>query len=328
MVGSEANVTQPIITLTMNPAIDVSTSVQRLVPVQKLRCAPERRDPGGGGINVARVIQRLGGKATAIFPAGGANGRRLETLLAEEMTTCKVVPISGETREDFSVFEEGTGRQYRFVLPGPRLQDAEWRNCLEACAGSSLGERIICASGSLPPGAPHDFYGQLARRVAAEGGRLVLDTSGEALQLALQARVFLVKPNLQELQELTGRALESLASMVQACGELIGRGLSEMVTLTLGAEGALLVTAQGAWRAPPLQIKPVSAVGAGDSFLGAMVFGLASGESAESSFRLAVAAGSAALLAHGTELCRREDVLRLVHDVIVEPAATPAAASD
>jgi 6-phosphofructokinase 2 len=307
-----------VVTLTLNPAIDLSTATDRVEPVRKLRCAPGRRDPGGGGINVARVVSRLGGEVKAIYPVGGEIGRALERLVEGEGVASLAVPIAGETREDVTVFDESRGEQFRFVLPGPRLEPAEWGACLEALRGLGPGPAYVCASGSLPPGAPEDLYGQVARVVAGWGARLLLDTSGAALDAALGAPIHLIKPNLRELRELTGAVLDDQPSMLAACRRLIAEGHVEWVALSLGADGALLVGAEAAWRAPALAIEPISTVGAGDSFLGGLVWSLAGGAPMDEAFRWAVAAGSAALLAHGTELSRAEDVRRLLAEVQVE----------
>ncbi|MGD0634115.1 MAG: 1-phosphofructokinase family hexose kinase [Beijerinckiaceae bacterium] len=307
-----------IVTLTMNPALDVSTSVDHVEPLSKLRCGAGRRDPGGGGINVARVASRLGAGVTAVYPVGGFMGQLLNRLVDEEGLKSVIVPVRGETREDFTVLDKTTGEQYRFVMPGPELRDAEWMACLEVLAGLGAGPDIICASGSLPPGVPGDVYARVAGIARSRGAKLVLDTSGAALEAALEARVYLIKPNLREFRQLMGVPLDGQASLIRACRSLIGRGSTEVVALTLGADGALLVTAGGAWRAPALPIQPVSTVGAGDSFLGAMVWALASKMSLEECFRYAVAGGSAAVLAPGTELCRQQDVRRLLTQVTLE----------
>jgi 6-phosphofructokinase 2 len=304
-----------IVTVTLNPAIDVTTSTPRIAPAHKLRCARERRDAGGGGVNVARVIRRLGGDVAAAYPAGGPIGALLERLVAAEGVASRVAPISGDTRESFTVFEEETKREYRFVLPGPELSESEWRSCLAEFEAAQAGARFMVASGSLSPGAPDDFHARLAASARRRGVRFVLDASGEALRAALHEGVSLVKPNLRELEDLMGAAMPDQQSRVEACRRLIQEGRAETVALTLGAEGALLVTRTQVWAAEALQFEVVSSVGAGDSFLGAMLYALASERSLVEALRYGVAAGAAALLTPGTELCRRDDVERLAPDV-------------
>lgn len=304
-----------IVTVTLNPAIDVTTSVARIAPAHKLRCARERRDAGGGGVNVARVIRRLGGDVAAAYPAGGPIGALLERLVGAEGVPSCVAPIVGDTRESFTVFEEDTKREYRFVLPGPELSEPEWRSCLAEFDAAQAGARFMVASGSLCPGVPDDFHARLAASAKRRGVRFVLDASGQALRAALDEGVSLVKPNLRELEDLTGAPLPDQQSRVEACRRLVLERRAEAVALTLGAEGALLVARERAWTAaaPPLEV--VSSVGAGDSFLGAMLYALAAERSLEDALRYGVAAGAAALLTPGTELCRRDDVERLVPEI-------------
>ncbi len=308
-----------VVTLTPNPAIDVSTAIDRVVPTRKLRCSTQQRDPGGGGINVARVIRRLGGNVAAVYPVGGTTGQLLRRLMAREGIPDRTVEIGEETREDFTVSELDTGKQYRFVLPGPNLAEHEWHACLEALAAFASRPRWLVASGSLPPGVPSDFYARVCRLAASSGTKMVLDTSGPALSVALAEGVHLLKPNLRELSELVGSPLRSEEEWLAACRRLIATRRADIVTLTLGHRGALLVTPDGAWRAPALPVHPVSTVGAGDSFLGGMVHGLAAGHSVLDAFRTAVAAGSATLLSPGTGLCRRADVETLYLKVSLEP---------
>jgi 6-phosphofructokinase 2 len=307
-----------IVTLTPNPAIDLSTSVDRIVPMRKLRCAPQRRDPGGGGVNVARVVKRFGGDVEAILPVGGFTGQLLRRLIADEGIPNRIIEAEAETREDFSVSELSTAHQYRFVLPGLPLREAEWRGCLEALAGTEPRPKFVVASGSLPPGVPNDFYAQAAAIARKLGAKFVVDTSGAPLAAAIEHGVYMIKPNLREMRDLVGVELLKQNDWIIAAREYISAGKVEVVALSLGHLGALLVTRDQALRAPPLPIKPVSAVGAGDSFLGAVIFSLARGDSLADAFRLGMAAGSAALINAGTELCRPEDVYRLYTTATIE----------
>jgi 6-phosphofructokinase 2 len=307
-----------IITLTMNPAVDVSVSADRVEPIRKIRCRMGRRDAGGGGLNVGRVAHRLGADVTAVYPTGGIVGHLLKTLVDEEGLESVTIPVLGQTREDFNVMDESAREQYRFVMPGPHLRGAEWMQCLKVLAELSVEPDYVCASGSLPPGAPVDFYARVAEIVASWGVRFALDSSGAALKSATDQPIQLLKPNLGELRELTQSPLDSREAMIVACRNLVRQGRVELVALTLGADGALLVSRDRVLRADALPIQPQSTVGAGDSFLGAMVWALASDKSLEEAFRYGVAGGSAALLAHGTELCRAADTRRLLHQVSIE----------
>ena len=309
-----------IITVTLNPAIDVSTSVGKIAPFTKLRCAVARQQPGGGGINIARVVQRLGGDVSAIYPAGGASGQLLRALMDREGVRSFAIPASEETRQDFTIYEETTNQQYRFVMPGASLSEPEWQACIDRIVSPGLRPAYIVASGSLPPGAPEDLFGRVARSAKEMGAKAVLDTSGLPLKAALKEGLYLIKPNLREFQELTGIKSADDAALIGAGQNLIDQGLVEIIALSLGPQGALLIARERAWRADSLPIKPTSVVGAGDSFLGAMVWSLTQGGSLDTALRHGVAAGSAALLNAGTELCHFVDVKRLVPEVVLRTA--------
>jgi 6-phosphofructokinase 2 len=309
-----------IVTITPNPAVDLSTSVERIVPVAKLRGTSQRRDPGGGGINVARVVKRLGGDVSAIYPAGGATGDLLRKLLDREAVASQTFAIAEETREDFFVSEISTGQPYRFILPGPRLSESEWQQCLTLLSGLKPFPRFVVASGSLPGGVPDDFYARVARIAKQHGASMILDTSGPALVTAVAEGVDLIKPNLREMRELAGSEPSDAGAWEAAAKTLLHSGKVAVIALTMGHLGAVLVTKDQVLRAEPLAVTPVSAVGAGDSFLGALIWRLAAGAGLRDAFRQAVAAGAAALLNPGTELCRPDDIKRLAEQVILTAA--------
>jgi 6-phosphofructokinase 2 len=304
-----------IVTLTPNPAIDLSTAVERVVPRLKLRCARPRRDPGGGGVNVARVVKRLGGDVEAILPVGGFTGELLRRLLEKEDISSCLIKAEADTREDFSVTESSTGSQYRFVLPGEPLRESEWRECLEALAARTPD--FVVASGSLPPGVPDDFYARAAATARKLGAKFFLDTSGAPLAAALEHGVDMIKPNLREMQELTGCALSSEADWIAVVRGYIESGKVDTVALSLGHLGAMLITRDRALRALPPPIKPISTVGAGDSFFGAVVYSLAKGDPLTDAFRLGVGGGSGGRNQEGTGRCSRPDADRLTSEVTI-----------
>ncbi len=307
-----------IVTLTLNPSIDISGTTASIVPVRKLRCTGVRREPGGGGINVARVISRLGGHSVALFPVGGSTGHLLRRMLDKEGVVSVAIESTADTRENFTILDESTGQQYRFVLPGAQLDKHEWQACLDRIASLAEPPQYIVASGSLPEGVPDDFYARVIRIGTSLGSRVILDTSGAALAAALEVGVYLVKPSLRELTELTGRQLQSEADWIAAAGDLVNSGKSEVVMLTLGEKGALMVTGDGTLRAPGIKVKLDSAVGAGDSFVAALVYRLANGSNLEDAFAYGVAAGTAALLTPGTQLALKPDIDDLLGRVTVE----------
>lgn len=297
------------VTLTMNPAVDITAEVDHVTADQKLRCRDPRRDPGGGGINVARAIHRLGGDARAIFAAGGSTGELMERLLEEEDVPAGAVPIDGFTRENLTLDETGSDRQYRFILPGPEVGPAEQEALMDAALADEPA--YLVASGSLPPGVPDTFYAELAGRARERGVRVVLDTSGAALREGVEAGVFLLKPNLRELSQLAGRDVSEDPDQEDAAIRLIEEGRAEIVLVSLGAAGGLLVTRDTCQRIPSPTVPIRSKVGAGDSTVAGITLSLTRGDDVHEAARFGIAAGAAAVMTPGTELCRQEDVERL-----------------
>ncbi|WP_431151017.1 1-phosphofructokinase family hexose kinase [Acidovorax facilis] len=313
-----------LITLTLNPALDLATTTDHVAPTHKLRCGPVQRFAGGGGINVARVLHRLGADVCAWALAGGAAGTQVRQLLAAEGVPTLLQPISGDTRENFSVVETTTSQEFRFVLPGPTLQASEWQACLDALATHTPPPRWLIASGSLPPGTPDDFYAQLARAASGRGVRVAVDTSGPPLAAALQAGVALVKPSLRELRDVMQKPLEHAADWCTAAQSLVHSGAAEIVALSVGEQGAVLATREGVWQAPALNVPATTGTtGAGDCFLATLVWALDRGDAPAEALRWGVAAGAAALLHPGTTLAQADDVRRLVRSVPAPVVFTP-----
>jgi 6-phosphofructokinase 2 len=300
----------PIVTLTVNPAIDVASEVDKIHAIRKIRTINERYEPGGGGINVARVIAELGGSAVAFYMAGGATGPTLENLLDHEGIDHLCISISDHTRISQTIFECSSGLEYRFVPRGPQIHAGEWGRCLDILRETVFD--YLVASGSLAPGMPADFYVRVAKIVREKNARLVLDTSGPALRLALEAGgIHMVKPSLGELEDAVGRSLPDSKAQHEAAMAYVETGKVEFMAVTLGREGALLAWKGGVLGLPSIEVKSRSAVGAGDSFVGAMTLLMARGRPIEEAFRYGIAAGAAAVLTPGTQLCRRDDVERL-----------------
>lgn len=316
-----------IVALTLNPSIDISTSVDRLAPAKKLRCASPQFYPGGGGVNVARVAARLGADVQLIYPTGGATGQLLRRLVDAEGIPNLAIDLIEETREDFTVLEESTGDEYRFVFPGPHLAEMEWRKCLAVLESMQVRPDFIVASGSLPPGVPDDFYALVARIARGWRSRFVIDTSGKALAEALKEGVYLAKPNLREFKEFAGFEDETDDALLAALHEIVDRGMAEIVAVTLGDSGAILATRDRVWRATGPEVTAVSAVGAGDSFLGGLLSGLAAGKEMREALRDAVAAGAAAVLTPGTALSNRSDIERLRPEIDIREISSGGSAT-
>lgn len=303
-----------VVTVTLNPCIDKSFSVERVVAEDKLSAEDVREDPGGGGINVARVATRLEADVRAIWTCGGDLGHRLQRLLEAEEIRHEPILIEGEVRENLIICERGTGHQYRFSLPGPSMSEDEQRRAAERVAQVCERASYVVFSGSLPQGMENIGYDAFLDAVPS-GVRTIVDTKKDALRRVLDRGVHLIKPNVRELGEVVGRELHGDDDVVAAGRDIIGRGGAEVVFVSLGRGGALLVTAEGAQRYGSPSVSIRSKVGAGDSMVGGLVAALDRGRSLEEAACFAIAGGAAAVMTDGTELSRPEDVYRLEREV-------------
>ncbi len=304
-----------ILTITMNPSIDVSSSLPNVFPEHKLRCGPVRHEPGGGGINVSRAIKKLGGNSVALHFCGGPTGDILRTLLDKEGIEQAIVPIHDWTRQSVTISETATTQQYRFVFPGPTVSEEEWRGGLERVLQMSPKPDLVVASGSLPPGVPDDIYGRLARNLRSAGIRLILDTSGHALPAAVEAGLFLIKPSLRELQIIAGRDLDHESDQEEAAMGFVTSGRCEVVVVSLGASGVFFASRAGCERMRSPKVPVRSKVGAGDSMVAGITLALSRDYSLRDAVIFGVASGAAAVMSPGTELCRREDAERLYNQL-------------
>lgn len=299
-----------IATLTLNPAIDASGETEAVIHTAKLRTTSLRHAPGGGGLNVAQVLTRLGAGCEALYLAGGITGPVLQGLLDRAGHQHRALDIAGDTRISLNITEHSTGHEYRFVPEGPLVSAAEAEDVLAEVA--ALEADWLVLSGSLPRGLPDDFYAAIIKAARARQIAVVLDTSGPPLMAALAAGgIRLVKPNLAELAQVAGHPLETDADILAAARAIVDKGCAQSVAVSMGDAGALLVEAGHSLRLPAIPVSPKSAVGAGDSFVAAMTLGLAHGWPSDQALRLGLAAGTAAILTPGTDLCHRADVARL-----------------
>lgn len=290
------------VTLTMNPTLDIGLGIDRLVPNQKLRADGVRREPGGGGINVARGIHRLDGKVCALFMGDSALGPRLASLLDDEGVPCRRLPVTGSLREGFSVRVEETDELFHFVLPGPELSAKEAQQALDAALSFEPAPDYLVASGGLPPGVGDDFYARLARGAARKGIRFALDTHGEPLRAAVDEGVYLIKPNIREFAEISGEETSDEHIICEQAREVVHRYDVKVLIVTLGDQGALLTTRDTQLRFRPPKTRVVSPVGAGDSFLAVCIHRLASDGSLREALRGGVAGAAAAVMTPGTSL--------------------------
>ena len=300
-----------VLTVTLGPSVDTWTTTERLVPQAKLRCTAPVHHPGGGGINVARVLHRLGTDVLALHVASGPTGSALASLLAQEHLPVLAVAGSGETRRAWTVAESSTGKEYRFVPPGPALPASAIAAVTGHLADMRPAPSMVVLSGSLPAGCDTGLYARLAAVARDRGCRVALDASGPALAEALACGVDLVKSSLQELRELVQAPLATMQDCVAACRSLLARGSASTVALTLGGQGAVLVTRDMALHAPAVDVAVAGTVGAGDSFLAGLVHEMLRGRAMDEALRTAAACAAATVLHTGTSLCDVGDVERL-----------------
>jgi len=302
----------PILTLTLNPALDMATEVPEILPGQKLRCTDPLLDPGGGGLNVSRAIRALGGDSLALVAIGGLTGDRLAGLIREAGVTFLSILGPGETRQSLTVTEGTTGRQFRFMLPGPVWGEAERARVFTLLRATARPGGLSVISGSQPPGVPADFPAQLAESMP--GSRVVLDTSGKPLAEAVQNPIpglEVLRMDAEEAESLTGGKLDSRSDTADFAQGLARAGVAKQVVVARGSDGNVLATAERRLFSPAPKVRVRSTVGAGDSFVAALVLAKARGQDEAEALAMGAAAAAAAVMTDATQLCRPEDVMRL-----------------
>lgn len=305
----------PILTLTLNPALDMATEVSEILAGQKLRCTDPLLDPGGGGLNVSRAIRALGGDSLALVAIGGLTGDRLAGLIREAGVTFLAILGPGETRLSLTVTEETTGKQFRFMLPGPVWGAAERARVFTLLRATARPGGLSVISGSQPPGVPADFPAQLAESMP--GSRVVLDTSGKPLAEAVKnpiAGLEVLRMDGEEAESLTGRPLHDRKDTADFAQGLARKGVARKVIVARGADGNILATAERRMFSPAPKVRVRSTVGAGDSFVAALVLAMARGQADDEALAMGSAAAAAAVTTDATQLCRPEDVMRLRPD--------------
>jgi 6-phosphofructokinase 2 len=299
-----------IVTITLNPAIDKSTTVAELLPDKKMKCSPPVFEPGGGGINVARALKKLGSNAKAIYLGGGYTGKFFSQLLDKEKVDSSIIEIAAHTRENLIVLDKKNNKQYRFGMPGPSVKEEEWKQLL-AILEDINDVSFLVTSGSVPVGVPADIFVQIAAIAKRKKIKLIADTSGEPLKLVLNTGVFLIKPNIGELALLAGKEWLETDELENIAKQILKEKKCEVIIVSLGEAGALFVTAKETMTIKAPVVERKSTVGAGDSMIAGIVHGLSTGWSLKQAAQYGVACGTAATMNPGTELCHKDDADRL-----------------
>ncbi|MFD1882195.1 1-phosphofructokinase family hexose kinase [Paracoccus pacificus] len=302
----------PILTVTLNPALDISTAVDHVRPDVKLRCDAPAIDPGGGGVNVSRAIAVLGGESTAVVALGGPVGQHIADMLRAVGLPMIAIQAPGDTRQSFAVIDRESRQQYRFVMPGPEWSKADTDRSLDVIAKAARAGFVVL-SGSNPPGVGAEYAARLAERLTRGDAGLIVDTSGAALKAVAEGGhgVALLRMDAEEAAGLAGRELTARADTAAFAASLVAAGAAQAVIVARGGDGNIIASGGGAWHAEAAKVEVVSKVGAGDSFVAGFTLGLARGHSPQDALGLGAAMASATCMTPATELCRAEDVERL-----------------
>lgn len=295
-----------VITITFSPCIDTSTTVKILAPEKKLKCSNLKSEPGGGGINIARLLNKFGMEAIAVFPSGGCNGKFFNMLLEKQNVPSIIINAQHETRQNFVIGDESTGRQFRFNMPACKLSEKEYKACLKAVEKIKDIDYVI-VSGSLPESVPVTILRRLALLSGKKGAKFIIDTSGPALKSVLRTKLYMLNPNLSELAYLSNKKTIPVSQAEKAAKKILSLGYCELIVVSMGSKGALLVNRTESYRVRSPKVVVKSTIGAGDSMVAGMVYALGKGYGLEKSLRFGVACGTAATMNKGTALCSKKD---------------------
>jgi 6-phosphofructokinase 2 len=300
-----------IATVTFNPSLDKAVTVDGLVVDEANRWNSFRRDPGGKGINVSRVIHELGGETIAYGFIGGIDGEILKQLLEQQGVPFDFTAIKGEIRSNFIITDLRTNRQTRIDAPGPAIAQDELEKLVAKIKNIKPKPDFIVFAGSVPPGVPDDIYRKLIKDIKKQGIKTVLDSDDKWLRYGVKSQPTIIKPNVHEAEELLGARLRNEATIVTAVKMLIAQGM-DIVAITRGRDSSIISDGKEIIKLIPPQVEVTSTVGAGDSAVAGLVLKLSQGAGLEEAARFAVAAAVATTLTPGVELCHSKDVERLL----------------
>lgn len=309
---------EKVVTVALNPSIDKTVTVKEFVPYGLNRVEHSQVDPGGKGINVARVLHSFGVKSTAAGFLAGHTGKLLQNFLAQDGIDSDFMEIPGETRINIKIFDRKAKKITEVNESGcvvsseelPKFQERFRELCGEA--------RITIMTGSLPPGVPDNVYAQFIETAKAAGAQTILDADGEALKKGIASRPFAIKPNIHELEALAGRPLATQQDVLAFGRELIHEGIG-LVIVSMGADGAIVLNEKEAYKTDPWKIQVKSATGSGDSMVAALAAELMRGASLSDIARAATAAGTVTASKPGTQLCTEDEVRKALPLVTLHP---------
>ena len=307
-----------ILTVTLNPCVDHIAWTDHVELSHKIRAKRDQYSPGGGGINVAKAVHSLGGQTLAIFPVAGETGLLLTNLLEAEHIDQQAIQMPGRTRVNANIFEEQGECAYRIVMPGPNIPPDTLDQIRKAVSDALSDASHLVISGSMPADMPPDFLADLIHMAHKHDCPVIADTSGQALRQCLGHGLFMIKPNLRELQLLTDNPLEDDRAIREAAQQLAQQHKLQAVLVSLGTAGALLATPERATRIHSPTVRVQSRIGAGDSTVAGFTVALSRNESLPDAARYAVAAGAAAVMQPAMQLCNKKDADELYKAIHAE----------
>ncbi|HPJ30549.1 MAG TPA: 1-phosphofructokinase [Methanothrix sp.] len=305
-----------IYTITLNPALDRTLWINQIREDVSNRIIREESYAGGKGIDVSKVLTALGVENRALGFLAGFAGRQLEAQLTRDGTQCSFIPVSGETRINIVIHELVTGRQIILNSSGPEVKPFEILEITDVVRRLEEPE-FVSIGGSLPPRAHPEIYRKIIETARLRGAKVILDVDREALKIGIGGKPDVIKPNIHELSALVGRKLEKRGEILEAAREINRKGV-EIVLVSMGPRGILLVSEGEAYQAVPPSVEVVNTIGAGDSSVAGFIYGRVSGRDLKESLILATAAGTATTLRRGTALATKEDVEKLAPQVRLE----------
>ena len=301
-----------VVTLTINPALDKSAKIDEMTPFDKLECYDITYHPGGGGVNISRVLHRLAVESHCLFPYGGKTGEHLVELLQEQNVQVISTPISNLTRENFAVFNTETKLQYRFGMPTNPFSEDELAP-LEALINEHVDTNdIFVISGSLPKGLPTDYYSKIIQNLTAKGIKVIVDTSGPVFNEVLKNELFLIKPNQKELARLAGKESLNKAAQEAFAMQLVTNKTAQYVVVSLGKDGAFMAHKNGIEYVSAPVISVNSTIGAGDSMVAGLIYAITQNETPKNMLRWGVACGVSATLSEGSDLAHKENIEKIL----------------
>lgn len=300
-----------ILTITLKPAVDYASSTERVEAGPKLYCRRPRVDPGGGGVNVARAILRLGGSARALVVVGGPTGDRLLKLLAAEGVPTVECRVAGETGYSLAITDAQSGEQFRFTLPGEPMSETEAPSILDQISNTVPRDGFVVLSGGVANGLPDNFPQKVQAAVSQCDGRLVVDTSKAPLLHLIKsptAPLDVLRLDRSEVEKVVGRPMRSVVDNLAYAEQLVGSGVARIVVSGHGPEGSVMVAGDQRFfcHAPKVPVR--STIGAGDAMVGAFTLSLSRGEAPEEALKWGVAAAAATVGTEGTALFELAEV--------------------